>query len=272
MDRNTVINLGFALANLSLCLLLLGPEMAAAAGPGLPKSVEYLAGEDSEYADVFVEQGLIGLEEDEQKPEEDVPVIQRGRVFRSLPTEDKVVALTFDDGPRNTLKVLAILEEKQVPATFFLLGNNALTKPHLVKAIVDAGCEVANHTWNHPNLKKLNEENIYWQIQSCHVAYEALGTQPLPFMRPPYGNWNETVQDVCARLNYDLILWDVDSRDWEYNNANKVMAKVMKELKPGSIALFHEGKKVTLEVLPRFIDEARALGYQFVLLSDYIDP
>jgi peptidoglycan/xylan/chitin deacetylase (PgdA/CDA1 family) len=195
-----------------------------------------------------------------------------GRVYYRLPTSDKVVALTFDDGPgRLTNTLLAILSAKKVPATFFLLGNSALNNPGLVEAITNAGCDLANHTWSHPSLTKLKEEKIYWQTEACAAVFAGLEAECLPFLRPPYGRWNEKVKAVCRRLNYHIILWNVDSRDWEGGSAEEVLAKVLDGLKPGSIVLFHEGKDVTLEVLPKFIDEARARGYEFVRLTDYIE-
>lgn len=286
MDRNAMINIGFILANIALIALFLMPRGHAAtdginsssqteqARPVLDVEIVVLplklpppaAEEDPEAIEKKPKAG--------QKPEAAQKPISAsaGKVFHSLPGAEKVVALTFDDGPQNTLKILAILEEKQAPATFFLLGNLAKARPKLVRAIADSGCEVANHTWSHPNLKQLGADKIRWQLESTAAAFADLGVEAQLFMRPPYGHWNSQVQGICARMDYQIVLWDVDTRDWEYKNADKVLAKAKRELKPGSIVLFHEGKSVTLEVLPKFIDEARELGYEFVLLSDYIKP
>ena len=119
-------------------------------------------------------------------------------------------------------------------------------------------------------MTKLKKEKIYWPAEACASALAGLVVDFLPLLRPPYGRWNDEVLAVCQRLNYHMVLWDVDSRDWEGGPADKVLARVLDNLKPGSIVLFHEGKNVTLEVLPKFIDEAKARGYRFVLLSDYI--
>lgn len=285
--RNLLINLGFFLANLGLLALLLCPSVTAAMesavqekGLSMPLEIAPLpAGED-----VPQSQGnepelprLVDLTpasppETAANPEADVPeAVESCQVFRRLPTKDKVVALTFDDGPgKLTKKLLKILAKKKVPATFFLLGNSALNNPKLVKAITDGGCELALHTWSHPNLTKLKKEKIYWQAEACAAALAGLEADFLPLLRPPYGRWNDEVLAVCQRLNCHMVLWDVDSRDWEGGPAAKVLARVLDNLKPGSIVLFHEGKNVTLEVLPKFIDEAKARGYRFVLLSDYI--
>jgi peptidoglycan/xylan/chitin deacetylase (PgdA/CDA1 family) len=306
--RNLLINLGFFLANLGLLALLLCPAVTAAresslqeegllsmppgTEPGLAEEWEtapvpaqesgkaLVPAEEEGPADQGNEPELPRLEDVTPAPPETIEEVPGGNkedsvpeatVYRRLPTKDKVVALTFDDGPgKLTKKLLKILEGKKVPATFFLLGNSALNNPKLVKAIADGGCQLALHTWSHPNLTKLKKEKIYWQIEACAAAFAGLEADYLPLLRPPYGRWNAEVQGACQRLNCHMVLWDVDSRDWEGGSAAKVLARVLDNLKPGSIVLFHEGKNVTLEVLPKFIDEARARGYQFVLLGDYI--
>lgn len=193
------------------------------------------------------------------------------QVIRGLPTEEKVVALTFDDGPRGTAgKILAILRDKGVPGTFFLLGANAGKNPALVAEITGAGCEIANHTWSHPSLTKLGRDEIAAEVERCTAVLAAQAAEVRPYLRPPYGRWDEDVLAVCAELGYHLVLWDVDSRDWEYDCPKTVLKKALTGLKPGSIVLFHDGPRVSLEVLPRFIDAVRARGYRFVLISDYI--
>lgn len=193
------------------------------------------------------------------------------RIYRQLPTQDRVVALTIDDGPRSTLpEILKILAKKDVPATFFLLGSNAVTKPNLVNRIVAQGHDIANHTWGHPKLTTISPDRVHWQIENWSIAMENMGVETQPYMRPPYGSYDDAVLAACANLGYHVLLWDVDSRDWEYDDPDEVLRRSLAGLKPGSIVLFHDGPKVTTKVLPRFIDEVRALGYRFVLLSDYI--
>lgn len=298
--RNLLINVGFFLANLGLLALLLCPAVTAAEESlpheelqPIPSETASELAEEPEAAplpeaeEIPEDQGnepdLPSTEDPEPAPppetaedipggeNESAPEAVNCKVYRRLPTKDKVVALTFDDGPgKLTKKLLKMLKEKKVPATFFLLGNSALNNPNLVKAITAGDCELAIHTWSHPDLTKLKKEKIYWQIEACAAAFAGLEADFLPLLRPPYGRWNDEVQAVCQRLNCHMVLWDVDSRDWEGGPAVRVLARVLDNLKPGSIVLFHEGKNVTLEVLPQFIDEARARGYKFVLLSDYI--
>lgn len=245
------------------------------AGEELSPAAEEAQKEEETGAELAEEAEAQPEEETEEELPEEAEAAQPkdgGRVYYRLPTRDKVIALTFDDGPGPlTNKLLAILAAKKVPAAFFLSGKSALNNPGLVAAITDAGCDLANHTWSHPDLTKLKAEKICWQAEACAAVFASLDAECLPFLRPPYGRWNEKVKAVCQRLNHHIILWNVDSRDWAGGSAEEVLARVVNGLGPGSIVLFHEGKNVTLEVLPQFIDEARARGYEFVRLDDYIE-
>lgn len=284
MERNLIINLGFFLANIALVCLLLVPQGLAAMESDAAKD----AGQPPPAQSAAIDHRDAVKIEYPQRNHTMIPIPQRGAsarerpepqgtgkgntVLRSLPTTERVIALTFDDGPRSSLKkLLAILEEKEVPATFFLLGSHAQKRPALVRAIIQAGCEIANHTWSHPHLTRLSQEEMVSQVDSCAQAFAALGARAKPYLRPPYGDWDEGVRQVSEDLGYKLVLWNVDTRDWQYDDAEIVLGRALSGLKPGCIVLFHDGPRVTLEVLPRFIDEARARGYKFVLISDYIE-
>lgn len=290
MGRNFLINLGFFLANIALVCLLLYPHGLAAmesravkadgqplpaaksTAPGL-RDVMVILHPQWNHERIPAPRRLPAAEGMQEEAKAEGQGTGEGSVvFRSLPTDDKVIALTFDDGPRSTLgKLLAILEEKEAPATFFLLGSHAQKRPALVRAIVEAGCEIANHTWSHPHLTGLGREEIIAQVDDSAQALAATGAVAQPYLRPPYGEWNEEVRQVSETLGYRLVLWNVDTRDWQYDDPEIVLNRALSGLKPGCIVLFHDGPQVTLEVLPRFIDEARTRGYEFVLLSDYLE-
>lgn len=259
-----MINLGFVLANLALVAFILWPQ-----GTALGNAPQL---EREQLCIPPLLEGVLQVSSPgvRPKPKREEPQSAVG-VFRRLPTQDKVVALTFDDGPQGTKKLLRVLAEKQVPATFFLLGDIAQGRPDSVQAIVDAGCEIGNHTWSHPRLTDLTEEEVCWQITASQQVFEALKVESLPLVRPPYGMWDEGVAEVCASLGYGMLLWDVDTRDWECSEASVVLERALDGLKPGCVILFHEGKAVTREILPEFIDEARSRGYRFVLVSEYLN-
>ena len=262
-----VVNPGFLLANLALLAVLLAPAAGAGGAIGAAGLRPPEAGTGPRRATALTADTIkAGIE---GRPEKAEPTAWP--VFYRLPGADKVVALTFDDGPgKLTASLLKVLAEKKVPATFFLVGNAALNNPSLVQAIAREGGQLALHTWSHPYLTREKREKVYWQIEAGAAALAGLGVDYLPLVRPPYGSWDEEVREVCRSLGYSLVLWDVDSRDWEGGPADRVLERVLGALKPGSIVLFHEGKKVTLEVLPRFIDAARDRGYTFVFVGDYI--
>ncbi len=279
MRRNMLINLGFVLANLALAAFLLLPRgMAAMEKPENPlprrqESVVSLATNSDTVPQGEEGQQVLQGDGNEQQGEDRVTEEELAKVYRRLPTQEKVVALTFDDGPKKTAtrKILAILEEKDVPATFFLLGSSALNQPELVRQISDAGCDIANHSWSHPDFTKISEEKLVWQIEASAVAFAAMGAEYQPYIRPPYGKMDGTVRRVSADLGYDVLLWNVDPRDWQYKDPEIVLELALTGLKPGSIVLFHDRPEATLQVLPDFIDAARAMGYEFVLISQYLD-
>lgn len=295
LSRNVIINWGFFLATLVLLTLLPYPRSWVAMESAVPERSEQVSpapfpspfslsnevviyhpqfcrGEVPAFTRIPPEVQVAPEPQETEVKEVKKCSLKGYKVYRSLPTKDKVVALTFDDGPKaSVVKLLAILQEKNVPATFFLLGRYAQKRPQLVQAIVQAGCEIGNHSWSHPHFIGLSEEDISFQLNRSAQAFAAAGVDARPYFRPPYGERDEQVHEVSEALGYKIILWNVDSKDWQYPDPEIVCQRAISGLKPGCIVLFHEGPKVTREALPSFIDEARARGYEFVLISDYIE-
>ncbi|MTI96517.1 MAG: polysaccharide deacetylase family protein [Firmicutes bacterium] len=276
MDKNTWINITYLVANLLLTIVISGT-----AGVPPPEMPQEMPPERSQLPVQLPEPktppGVVQPVARLAEPASRTAVPPRRRplttanVYRRMPTANSVVALTIDDGPgARTRELLAILEEKKVPATFFLLGKQAAANPGLARAIVAAGHDVANHSWSHPRLTELSARAVEREIARCTDVLLDLGINVRPFFRPPYGSRDEQVDEISRELGYHILLWDVDSRDWEFDDEEIVLERALKGLKPGSIVLFHDNPEVTLRVLPRFIDEVRSWGYEFVLLSDYI--
>ncbi len=178
----------------------------------------------------------------------------------------KYVALTFDDGPNNTstLKLLRILEKKWVKATFFVLGKNANQYPQVLKKIHDAWHEIESHTWDHPSLTKLSKDGIKAQIESTDRVIERVIWKKSRFVRPPYGAFNSKVQDVIGK---PLLMWSVDPKDWKYRNIQHNISSTMKQVKNGSIILYHDIHDVSVRTIPRLIDELRLRGYEFLTVE-----
>ena len=178
-----------------------------------------------------------------------------------------VVALTFDDGPnpRFTPQILDILYEHQVPATFFLVGQQMEGQGWLVRKIAASGHEIGNHTNSHPDLTTLEEPQILEEIQKTQDKLrEILPDYTMNFLRPPYGRQNET---VCQSSPLPLILRNVDSGDWEDPQAEAIYAAVMENIQDGDIVVFHDDNPETVKALEQILPALKALGYQFATVS-----
>lgn len=179
----------------------------------------------------------------------------------------KIIALTFDDGPNpiNTPKVLDLLAERKIKASFFVLGSRAQQYPKITKRIVAEGHAIGNHSWDHPVLTKLKRADLEHQILDTEkVLTEIIGFSPHLF-RPPYGAFNQTVIDT-AKL--PVILWSIDSLDWKDGKAADIKKEILKHLGTGKIILLHDIHKTTVEALPNILDTLTKDGYQFVTIDE----
>ncbi|MDW0118430.1 polysaccharide deacetylase family protein [Sporosarcina thermotolerans] len=182
-------------------------------------------------------------------------------------TNGKKVALTFDDGPdpKVTIQILNILEKHNAKATFFMLGSRVEYYPELTKEIFDAGHELAGHTWNHADLTKLTPERIAKEINDTSAIIEEVTGAKVKAYRPPYGAVNEKVR---KQSDLPIILWDVDTRDWEHRNSQKLIQNVKQNTKDGSIILMHDIHQSTADGLDAILTFLEDEGYQFVTVSD----
>ncbi|MGC8536442.1 MAG: glycosyltransferase [Rhizomicrobium sp.] len=199
----------------------------------------------------------------------------------------KEVALTFDDGPDPewTPKILHILKEKHVPATFFIIGANAEANPGLVQDLVDHGEEVGDHTYTHPNLADTANEGTRLELNTTQRLFEALTGRSLRLFRPPYlgdaepSDVDELIPvEVAQDLGYITVGEHVDPRDWARPGTQTIISRVMQEIHqsnrhnryPTNIVLLHDGggnRAQTVAALPVIIDQLRAQGYRFVRVS-----
>lgn len=193
----------------------------------------------------------------------------------SLDPDKKQVALTFDDGPhpRLTKEILEILDEYGVKATFFMIGENVKNYPEAAKAVADAGHEIGNHTETHKHLRSLNEATLTKELEACkNSIFSVCGVYPTLF-RPPEGATPAFVLKCAERFSYPVILWSIDTKDWEIKNTGKIADSVLSGIKPGAIILMHDyvGKNsktpAALRVLlPKLLEE----GYEFVSVSELL--
>lgn len=200
---------------------------------------------------------------------------QQPAAIYSVPTEKKVVALTFDIswGDKRTEPILNVLKEKNVTqATFFLSSPWSQSHPEIVKKIQQAGFEIGSHGHKHDNYSKLSDEEIRKQITTAHnILSEMVGKQP-NLIRLPNGDFDKRVLRIAEELQYKVIQWDTDSLDWMNIGTDKIINRVVSRAHPGDIILFHasDSVKQTHEALPVVIDQLRAKGYEFVTVSELI--
>jgi len=193
----------------------------------------------------------------------------------SVPTDKKIVALTFDIswGEKKTEPILNVLKEKNVnKATFFLSSPWAQTHPEIVKKIIEDGFEIGSHGHKHDNYSKFSDEEIRKQIQTAHTILSQVTGKTPKLLRLPNGDFDKRVLRIAEELNYKVIQWDTDSLDWMNIGTAKIVNRVVSKAHPGDIILMHasDSAKQTAEALPAIIDQLREKGYQFVTVSDLL--
>lgn len=179
----------------------------------------------------------------------------------------KLVALTFDDGPSSvtTPRLLDILLEKDVPATFFMLGSQARNNPDIVKRADREWHEVASHTMYHQNLPRISAAAAASDINEAKDTLNSILGHSVRYTRPPYGNISDSVR---AAAGTPLILWSVDTLDWQNRNVEIIMANVKRQVSDGGIILMHDIYDTSVDAVGMIIDELRNDGYEFATIPE----
>jgi len=186
----------------------------------------------------------------------------------------KCVALTFDDGPGPyTDRLLQILKDNNAKATFFLIGNKVAANPAGAKRVADAGMEIGNHTWEHPNMTTIPPEDIASQFSRANDAITAATGRTPTLYRSAGGLSDDVVRQAAGRLGLAEILWDVIPFDWA-NDSNTAATRylLMTQIKPGSVVLFHDTYSSTVDLVYQFIPVLKANGYRLVTVSELLGP
>ncbi|WP_218624958.1 polysaccharide deacetylase family protein [Sporosarcina sp. E16_3] len=179
----------------------------------------------------------------------------------------KQIALTFDDGPdpKVTIQILETLNKYDAKATFFMLGSRVEYYPEIAKKVQEAGHELGNHTWNHPDLTKAGVAKVRSEINETSSIIENVTGEKVTAFRPPYGAVNKTVR---SQTNLPVVLWDVDTLDWKYRDPNQLLAHVKGATKDGSIILMHDIHQSTADGLDAVLAYLQTEGYTFVTVSE----
>lgn len=194
-----------------------------------------------------------------------------GSFFYKGQPGNRRIALTFDDGPgiKDTKKVLDILKKYNIKATFFILGVNLYGKYDLIKQIVAEGHTIANHTWNHPDISKISDKELEYEVNMLeNKLFEITGLRTA-LIRPPYGMVSETNIKQLNDLGYKTIIWSVDTKDWRDFNENRLLINTVPDIRDGSIILMHDNLPQTVmpNVLPDLIETLLYQGYSFTTVD-----
>lgn len=186
--------------------------------------------------------------------------------------DEKLVALTFDAawGADKTLKILEILEKYDVKATFFLVGFWLDKFPEETKAIAQSGCEIGNHSNNHLQMSKISEEKIVEELEYVNAKVKELTGKTPSYFRPPFGDYDNELIETAKKLGLQTIQWSVDSLDWKGLSATEITSRVTKNVKNGSIVLFHNNSDNILEALPLVLANLINQGYKPVTMSELV--
>ncbi|MDD4600065.1 hypothetical protein SDC9_14727 [bioreactor metagenome] len=203
-----------------------------------------------------------------------------GTVFSEGRPTQKVVALTFDDGPYPpyTNQILDILQEYHVPATFFMVGKNVEKHPDLVLRVQQAGHQLGNHTYNHIDLLKANRKLMEREVDYTNKAIADITGQRPHVVRPPHGFRDPMVMETMADRRLKVVEWSVMSRDWTNPGVEAIVSRTINKVQNGSVILLHDGDGIassasraqTVEATRQIIRELLAQGYQFVTVDEIL--
>ena len=196
-----------------------------------------------------------------------------GVTFSRVPVSGKFIAITFDDGPHpsNTPRLLDILRQRNVKATFYVIGRSVDLHPGVLRRTVAEGHEIGNHSQTHRLMTRLSDTEVRGEMQRCEDAIgKAAGVRPRT-MRPPYGGLNQSQRElVHTEFGYPTILWSVDPLDWKRPGPSVVAQRMISGASPGGILLAHDLHSQTVDAMPATLDGLLRQGYKFVTVSQLI--
>lgn len=200
-------------------------------------------------------------------------------VFSKGTKNQKVIALSFDDGPHPTytVQILDILKEYDIKATFFVLGIHAEKYPEIIKRQVAEGHEIGNHSYSHIDMRKATKKQIKEEFEKTQeIIYSISNIKPKLF-RPPYGNYNNDVIEVVSSDEIQIVLWTFyqDSKDWSNPGVDTIVNTTLSKVQNGDIILLHDyvykKESHTVEALKIIIPSLIEKGYKFVTISELLN-
>lgn len=182
---------------------------------------------------------------------------------------ENVIAITFDDGPHSvyTAQLLDGLAQRNVKATFFIVGERIAGNEELVRRMYDEGHLIGNHTYSHIQLGAVNFRTACDEIDRTNKALEEITGNKVSFIRPPYGDYSDELE---AEIDMTKVLWSIDPEDWNTTNTDAVVNAVVKNAKDGDIILLHDIYPSSVAAALRIIDELKARGFIFVTVDEIL--
>jgi len=183
------------------------------------------------------------------------------------------IAMTFDDGPhpQNTPRLLDMLRERNIKATFYVVGRSVNMYPEITRRIVAEGHEIGNHTWTHRNLTRLSNASVRDEMERTRdIIVATCGVKPRT-MRPPYGALRQSQRNwIYQEFGYPTILWNVDPEDWKRPGLSVVTSRILNNTRNGSIVLAHDLHKPTVDAMPKTLDGLLRRGFKFITVSQLL--
>jgi peptidoglycan/xylan/chitin deacetylase (PgdA/CDA1 family) len=193
--------------------------------------------------------------------------------YSSAHVDGPYIAMTFDDGPspETTPRLLDILKQRNIKATFFMIGQNAERNPDLVRRILAEGHEIGNHSWTHPQLSKLSDDRVTQEITKTQEAIKSASGFTPTTLRPPYGAITARQRAwIENQFGLNIILWSVDPFDWKRPGPSVITQRILSGARPGAIILSHDIHKQTVDAMPATLDALLAKGFKFVTVSQLL--
>lgn len=183
----------------------------------------------------------------------------------------KCIALTFDDGPgKYADKLLDTLKKHESKATFFLEGQYVKSRKEFAKRIVAEGHQIGNHSYTHPNMLEIGEDEIRQELQRTEdIIYKVTGKRST-LLRPPYGLFDERYREIAVEMGLPIVLWNGGSRDWDTQKEGPIYKEVMRSAKRDGVILMHDWVKATVDVMPRLLKDLKKQGYHMVTVSELL--
>lgn len=203
----------------------------------------------------------------------DIPERYEGKLVAHIPRglKERVVALTFDDGPdgKNTPAVLAILKKAEIKATFFVIGQNVVHFPKVMKDIMAEGHDIGNHSYTHPSRPRQDQANGEVHRTAQTIVFTT-GNRPTLY-RPPYGITSNWTSKAAFARGYAVVNWTTDTNDWK--KSSPIAKRALEFMRPGEIVLMHStsGKERTVKALPTIIAGYKKKGFRFVTMTQMLD-